>query len=93
VVGIAGLAVGATSAVVGFVNWHKLSNLKTEEAKTDADALAAAANAAAAQAAAVAATNEAAIANANAILAGTIASATCHLVSPTDTACTFTPAH
>jgi hypothetical protein len=92
-IAVAGLVAGGTSAVVGFVNWHKLSNLKTEEAKTDADALAAAANAAAAQAAAVAATNEAAIANANAISAATIASATCHVVSPTNTACTFTPAH
>jgi len=90
VVAIAGLAAGGTSAVIGAVNWHKLNNLKTEEAKTDADALAAAADANAATAAAVAATNAANIANANAIEAGMIAAQTCHQLSPTNPACTFT---
>jgi len=90
VVAIAGLAAGGTSAVIGAVNWHKLNNLKTQEAKTDADALAAAADATAAQAAAVAATNAANIANANAIEAGQIAAQTCQQLSPTNPNCTFT---
>lgn len=89
-VGIAGLAVGGTSAVVGIVNLHKLNNLKTEEAKTDADALAALAAANTAAANAAAATAAANIANLNAIEAGQIASTTCKLVSATDPACTFT---
>jgi hypothetical protein len=93
VVAIAGLAAGGTSAVIGAVNWHKLNNLRDQQAKTDADALAAAADATAAQAAAVAATNAANIANQNAIAAATIASQTCHQLSPTNPACTFTPAH
>jgi hypothetical protein len=90
VIAVAGLAAGATGAVIGAVNWHKLNNLKTQEAKTDADALAAAADANAATAAAVAATNAANIANANAIEAGMIAAQTCHQLSPTNPACTFT---
>jgi hypothetical protein len=90
VIAVAGLAAGATGAVIGAVNWHKLNNLQTQEAKTDADALAAAADATAAQAAAVAATNAANIANANAIEAGQIAAQTCQQLSPTNPACIFT---
>src|SRR5579859_713411 len=89
-VGIGGLAAGGTSAVVGFVNWHKLNNLKTEEAKTDADALAALAAANTAAANAAAATAAANIANLNAIEAGQIASQTCKQLSPTNPTCTFT---
>ena len=92
VVAIAGLAAGGTSAVIGAVNWHKLNNLKTQEAKTDADALAAIAAANTAATNAAAATAAANIANQNAIAAATIASQTCVQLSPTNPACTFTPA-
>jgi len=90
VVAIAGLAAGGTSAVIGAVNWHKLSNLNTEVAKTDADALAAlaAANTAAANAASAAVA--ASLADLNAIEAGQIAAQTCHQLSPTNPNCTFT---
>jgi hypothetical protein len=90
VVGIAGLAAGATGAVIGAVNWHKLNNLDTLEAKTDADAQAAIAAANTAAANAAAATAAANIADQNAIEAGMIAAQTCHQLSPTNPNCTFT---
>jgi len=86
-VAMGGLAAGATGAVVGFVNLHKINQTNTLASQADADALKADADAIAAQQAAASAAASAALAASNAAAAAASAKAACLAVSASDPNC------